>query len=189
MMSEVLANKIYTRRLLLRQIMVGDAPTLVRWSQSSDAFGDYLSAHPLAQDEALRRINDGLYWNQLSKTFLIELRDGPPLGTICYWLKKEDRQICDIAIKVAEKSYRNLGYGTEAQKYLIIFLFEQLKVRQVEMTTDIDNKAQERCLHKLGFEKNKLLQYQDQQVQRTGHLFILGHDAFQQAPIYKYHYE
>ena len=68
-------------------------------------------------------------------------------------------------------------------------LFERVALKAVEMYTDIDNLSQQRCLKKLGFKLVDSLQYEDQQVNRTGHLFRLTMEGFKQAPLYKFHYE
>jgi len=94
-----------------------------------------------------------------------------------------------MAVKIADPEQRNKGYGTEAQKYLIIHLFSRLKARSVEMYTDINNRPQQRCLTKLGFELVETLNYDDHQVKRVGHLFRMDVAHFSNNPVYRYHYE
>ena len=113
---------------------------------------------------------------------------GPPLGTIQYWMRPEDPNTAVMALKLANPELRGKGYGTEAQKYLILFLFDRLNIRRVEMYTDINNQAQQRCLQKLGFELIQALPYTDQQVQRQGYLYRLEWQRFINEPIYQYHY-
>ncbi len=185
----VLPNKIYTRRLLLRQIEEKDLPIFVEWSNSETAYGKYLTPERLDAERGLRHLQTGRLWNDQSRVYIIELLDGTPIGTIRYWLRSENKEIAVMALKIAREDLRRLGYGTEAQKYLIIFLFDRLDFTAVDMYTDIDNQAQERCLQKLGFEKLHSLQYDDHHINRTGHLFRLSKDQYQKTVLYQYHYE
>jgi RimJ/RimL family protein N-acetyltransferase len=94
-----------------------------------------------------------------------------------------------IKIKITTPEQRGKGYGTEAQKYLIINLLDRLRLDEVEMYTDINNKAQQRCLGKLGFELIESLVYDDHQVRRLGHRYRLPKQRYLTHPIYRYHYE
>ena len=178
-----------TPRLRLRRIIESDLPLYVAWSNSVLAHGSYLT--PEREDEATGResIVSGRYWNDVNRIFLVELRNERPIGTVRYWLRPERRSWAVMAVKISEPEMRNRGYGTEAQKYLIIQLFERMKVRGVEMYTDINNRPQQRCLQKLGFELAETLGYDDHQVKRVGHLFRLDAAAFDRNPLYRYHYE
>lgn len=166
-----------------------DLPLLIDWSHDPDAYGEYLSAEHLERESTLEKLNNGFYWAQKNKMFMIEIRDLGPIGTIHYWLRPE-REGCAVAkVRIAVPEKRKNGFGTEAQKYLIINLFDREKVEEVEMYTDINNKAQQRCLTKLGFELVDSLTYADHQVSRMGHLYRLKQERYENYPLYQYHYE
>lgn len=189
-LKDVLGNTIYTRRLQLRRIRENDLPLLLSWSHCQEAFGPYLTPERLSPERLKEQFAANIFWNRHDKTFLIEKRDPIlPIGTIHYWLKSDQQGCAVITVKIAAKAERGCGYGTEAQKFLIIQLFEQVGVTQVEMYTDIDNKAQQRCLAKLGFVIDRSLTYDDHGVTRTGNLYRLTRDAYQKTAIYRYHYE
>jgi len=185
----IFGNKICTRRLLLRKIEEKNLAKIVEWSHSEEAYGEYLTPECISHEDGSRHLETGLFWNDKSRTFIIELHDGTPIGTIHYWLRSENKAIAVVALKIARLDLRKQGYGTEAQKYLIIQLFERAGLDAVEMYTDIDNHAQQRCLRKLGFALIDSLQYEDQDVKRTGHLFRLTSEAYKNVPLYQYHYE
>jgi RimJ/RimL family protein N-acetyltransferase len=46
---------------------------------------------------------------------------------------------------------RGRGYGTEAQKLLVRYLFAQTPVHRIEADTDVENVAEQRALEKAGF--------------------------------------
>lgn len=189
-LTQVLGEYIYTCRLALRRIGKDDLTLILAWSNSEKAFGPYLTP----ERHTLRTLNEqcagGALWRRNDKTFLIEKRQGAtPIGTIHYWLRQTQPDTAMVSVKIAEPDQRGQGYGTEAQKFLIIHLFEQGGVRSVEMFTDINNASQQRCLSKLGFSIVDSQTYDDRQVVRTGYLFRLNYQDYQQKAIYRFHYE
>lgn len=185
----IFGDVIYTPRLCLRRIVKDDLQILASWSTSETAHGSYLSAENLTEEELRTKLENGGLWSQTNRTFLVELRDGPPLGIIHYWIRPESKESAVVKIKLSDPHQRGMGYGTEAQKYLVMNLFQRMKMDEVLMYTDINNKAQQRCLNKLGFELSESLTYDDQQVTRLGHLYRLHSSQFQRCHIYQYHYE
>ena len=184
----IFGNRIFTVRLQLRRIELEDLPLLVEWSNDPQAYGRYLTPECHSTEQLGLQLQAGVLWNERNKTFLIELRDGEPIGTVHYWIRSEDPGSAVMAVKIARPEERGKGFGTEAQKYLILFLFNRLDIRQVEMYTDVNNGAQQRCLHKLGFELTQALAYADQQVQRHGYLYRLCRQRFANEPLYQHHY-
>lgn len=184
-----IAEKLFTNRLLLRKISRSDLVTLWRWSRSAESYGSFLSPEECEKEEIEQRYISGLFWNDNEKVFFIEKRDGSPLGTIHYWLRSDKLGTAVVAVKIAEPSQRNKGYGTEAQKFVMMYLFEKIKVQSVEMYTDLDNLPQQRCLRKLGFSLIETLTYDDKGIRRTGNLYRINSDQYLKEPIYRYHYE
>lgn len=188
-MSTIFGDRLLTPRLVLRKVGAGDIPLLVGWSGSVAAHGEYLTPECLEQTQGHHNVASGTYWNDSNRLFIVEKLDGEPIGTIHYWLRSENRSCGVVALKISDPSQRNQGFGTEAQKYLVIYLFDRLKLQRVEMYTDINNRPQQRCLAKLGFELVESLQYDDHQVQRLGHLYRLDVERYQRTSMYRYHYE
>jgi RimJ/RimL family protein N-acetyltransferase len=166
-----------------------DIGCVIGWSDSPEACGPFLTPERYSSDD-IHRFIDGFNspFNQ-GRMFLIELKDGRPIGTIQYWMKPEDRRTAVMAVKIGDPAERNKGYGTEAQKYLIIHLFSKTLVGAVDMFTDIDNGPQQRCLMKLGFELMDSRSYDDQQIFRTGNLYRLSKKRFQETLTYQFFYE
>jgi len=182
-------DKIFTPRLRLRKLAKEDLALLLDWSNSDSANGDYLSADKLTKERIKDKFESGVLWSENNKTFMVETQDGVQLGTIHYWLRSERSECAVVKVRISVPEQRGKGYGTEAQKYLVSHLFDRLKISEVEMYTDVNNKAQQRCLVKLGFELVESLTYEDNQVTRYGYLFRLHSLHYQQYPIYQYHYE
>jgi RimJ/RimL family protein N-acetyltransferase len=183
-------DRLNTPRLYLRRINEADLPLICHWSNDEEACGSYLTPEGFSHDNLLEQIHSGALWRTRERLFFIETRaDNQPLGTLHYWMRQDHGEIAVMAIKIAVSRQRCKGYGTEAQKYLIIHLFKQLGVRCVEMYTDMDNHPQQRCLNKLGFQIERSLTYADHSVERTGHLFQLTAANFAAHPVYQYHYD
>ena len=185
----IFGSIIRTPRLHLRKVESSDIPLLASWSNSVVAHGYYLTPDRISVEQGYAEHAAGQHWNDQSRTFIIEMKSSLPIGTIHYWLRPEQKWCAVMALKIAESSYRNRGYGTEAQKYIIIHLLRQMKLTRVEMYTDIDNLPQQRCLKKLGFEQVESLQYEDGGVNRTGFLYRLDVERFNRTPMYHFHYE
>lgn len=185
----IFGDTLYTPRLMLRRVTEDDLPTFLEWSGSKTANGAYLTPENISYEQGLDAVRNGIYWSHGNRIFMIADRENRLIGTIHFWLRSEKMDCAVIALKISEPDLRNQGYGTEAQKYLTIWLFERMKLASVEMYTDINNHPQQRCLEKLGFLQVETLNYDDHQVNRLGYLYRLDKQRFADIPIYRYHYE
>jgi RimJ/RimL family protein N-acetyltransferase len=183
-------EQLITRRLLMRRLKKKDLPLILAWSNSEVAYGSYLSPERYTCQVLEELFSCNAFWKKNNKTFLIESRQtGQSIGTIHYWFRESKTDTAVISVKIAAPEERGKGYGTEAQKFLIIHLFEYVQVKMVDMYSDIGNLSQQRCLKKLGFSIVVSLTYDDHQVVRTGHLFRLTLTDYQHKAIYRFHYE
>lgn len=181
-------DKLFTIRLELSRVEGDDLELLANWCSDPKAYGRYLTPERYSLEQLRGQWEAGTLWSERNKTLLVKLRNGTAIGTIHYWLRTESPDTAVIAVKIACPEHRFKGYGTEAQKYLVMFLFERMNVKEVEMYTDINNISQQRCLEKLGFELVDSLRYDDQDVKRTGHLYRLARQRFLEQTVYHYHY-
>lgn len=185
----IFGDRILTPRLSLRRVYQEDLDLLIDWSHSREAHGDYLTPEALSESLVEAQISSGMLWSNDNRVFVVELKDGQAIGTLHYWLRPESKKCGVMALKISDPKRRNSGYGTEAQKYVIINLFERQKLDVVEMYTDIGNLPQQRCLKKLGFDIVESLTYDDHQVSRIGHLFRLDRAVYSESLVYQYHYD
>lgn len=179
---------LFTTRLHLKRPDREDLLRMAEWSHSQEACGPYLSCEQLELEQLLDQLKSGAMWNDCEKRFMI-CRNNVPIGYIHYWTPCGQSNTAVISVKIALPFQRGKGYGTEAQKFLIKYLMESEDIHQIHMYTDINNKSQQRCLLKLGFEVREALRYHDQNLMRDGLLFILTQKAFNRHPIYRYHNE
>jgi RimJ/RimL family protein N-acetyltransferase len=177
----MLGNHIFTERLCLRKIEEEDLQMISDWSSSAAAYGEYLTPENHSVEECFDRWKNNSYWNEQSKTLIIERKENnKPLGTIRFWQKQNDHRAALVALKIAEADCRRQGFGTEAQLGLIHYLFTQNHCQTIEMFTDLDNVPEQRCLTKLGFSLIDIQTYEDQKVQRQGRLYRLTRIEYDQ---------
>ena len=183
-------EKIYTSRLILRRVEEDDLPQLVEWSRSPEACGNFLSPEEYHLDQLQQQLVSGSLWSEQEKIYIIELKGtGEALGLIHFWSNSAGEGTRTMALKIVSPEQRNHGYGTEAQKFLIMQLFERSRVKRVEMYTDINNIPQQRCLTRLGFVLVESLNYDDKNVKRVGHLYRLKKENYLSTLLYHFHYE
>ena len=182
-------GKIFSKRLVLRKIQKKDLAIISDWTLTGEAYGKYLTQENINFQECENKFQNNFFWNKHSKTYIITLKNNLPIGTIHYWLKSTNENCAIVQIKISIPSMRNNGYGTETQKALINNLFMNSKINMVEMSTDIDNIPEQRCLIKLGFNLNETTEYKDNNITRIGNVYTLSKEKHKTLAIYKYHYE
>lgn len=74
------------------------------------------------------------------------VKHGPGQGNIVYF----------FGIELAEE-HRGLGYGTEAHKLLVRYLFATYPIMRIETLTDSENKAEQRVLEKSNFTREGVM--------------------------------
>lgn len=60
-------------------------------------------------------------------------------------------RIATVGIFIGEKDFRDKGYGTDAMKALIRFIFEQMNVNKIKLNVFSFNPRAKRCYEKCGF--------------------------------------
>jgi len=89
---------------------------------------------------------------------LIVLHGADPVGEIS-WRKVQTGPTAfawAIGIGLAAE-FRGRGYGSEAQRLLVRYLFAHTQVNRIEATTEITNVAEQRALEKAGFTREGVL--------------------------------
>lgn len=183
-------ENFYTKRFICRKIKEQDVPILTEWSNSQIAYGDYLTPENTTLEENLSKLKNNSFWNDKSKTYLVETKEEEtPIGIIKYWTKSDSSTVAMIALKIAIPEHRRKGYGTEIQKALIRELFKKYKFDAIEMYTDINNIPQQKCLEKLDFENIKTENYVDSGTPRQGHLYRLTKERYEKSGVHIFYYE
>lgn len=146
--------------VLLRPVRESDLDTLILWRTDPWFLGEF-NDFGFSATTAVRRgwERDGLLGPD-DGLLLVTLDDGTPddggtaIGEVTWrsllWGANTASRAWDIGISLLP-DYRGMGYGTEAQRVLVSYLFSTTAVNRIEASTDVDNKPEQRCLEKLGF--------------------------------------
>lgn len=89
----------------------------------------------------------------LGRVFMAVMLDGKPVGEVV--LKNIDYQqgCCTMGISMVNDDYKNKGYGTSAEKMIISYAFETLKMNTVLADAVITNLRSRHVLEKIGFKE------------------------------------
>lgn len=145
--------KLETKRLILRKPRKSD------WEDIVEGVGEYDVArmtktipHPYKREDADWFINNTLKnWGKGSYTFLIELRsEKKVIGALGLSRVNEFNGTAHTGSWINKKYWRN-GYMTEAKIAVNDFAFDILKLRRLESTVHLDNKASNATQQKTGY--------------------------------------
>ena len=134
----------------LKVIEKEDLPLLAEWSNSAEYLGDYLWLRQQSKAEWERR-----YDNLTSDTkwFFIEKKDGTKIGTMFHWLIGNLLEISCILTS----NERRRGYGTEATRLMVDYLFLSKDIVRIQAHTNARNVASQKLLQKVGFKKEGII--------------------------------
>lgn len=138
----------------LRDVTLADADLLDAWSRDEERseFNDFgVPYEPTPRDV----LANGPLRNDRNGVLIVERVDtGEPIGTVG-WHKVAygpgpHSDAWNFGIELRPDA-RGQGFGTEAQRLLADWLFENTPVNRVEASTDVENLAEQRSLEKAGY--------------------------------------
>jgi RimJ/RimL family protein N-acetyltransferase len=141
----------------LRPVLEDDLSWLESLTGDPDALGPY-EWHGWGDPHQLRKswAESGLLDD--NSGVLIVLHGTDRVGVVDWHRAQLGRAASywSIGIGVAPE-FRGRGYGTQAQRDLVRYLFAHTPVNRVEATTEIANVAEQRALEKAGFTREGVL--------------------------------
>jgi [ribosomal protein S5]-alanine N-acetyltransferase len=141
-----------TRRLLLRELDVSDAPDVFIFR--SDAYVQRFNDVPMTDVAEARELIEWLKERQAEEKRLIwgiTLHGKNRVLGMCgfnYW--NRDHRRADIGYDLA-RDYWSQGIMSEALRAMLQFGFEQMNLHRIEAETIVDNTESVRLLERLGF--------------------------------------
>ena len=134
----------------LRIIEREDLPLLAEWSNNPEYLGEFVWLPQQSRTEWEKRY-DGLTAD--TKWFFVEKKDGTKIGTMFHWLIENLMEISCILTS----DQRGKGYGTEATKLLVDYLFLSRDLIRIQAHTDARNLVSQKVLEKVGFKKEGIV--------------------------------
>jgi RimJ/RimL family protein N-acetyltransferase len=130
----------------LRIMEKEDLSIVKEWDNDVGIMGEY---EPIVQETKadLERQYDKLTEGQW---FFVEKKDGTKIGFIAHFLTQGKLTAIGYALLPSE---RGKGYGSEAVKIIVDYLFLSKNIVRIQAETHPENKASQRILEKAGFKK------------------------------------
>jgi RimJ/RimL family protein N-acetyltransferase len=102
-------------------------------------------AEKMQKHIALKGVED------VAQVLVIEA-DGKLIGEVSFYWEEKSTRWLEMGIDIYDTQYWNGGYGTEALKLWISYLFEHLDIARVGLTTWSGNPRMIACAEKLGMQ-------------------------------------
>lgn len=145
----------------LRPVQQDDIPLLDRWRNDrdgTDESGAFLAMHRRRTRTLERWQQNGLLAED--EGMVLICRDDEPVGVIQWhpvaYGANQGSQALNIGIMITAAA-RGQGIGSQAQRLIATYLFEQTLAHRIEASTDVTNIAEQRALERAGFTREGIL--------------------------------
>lgn len=152
-------TKILGQHIILRNIAEGDVRPL--WQM---IYGDespewkqwdapYYPLQRISFEQFEQKMKERLASDaEVPSRLVITTIPGELIGTVSYYWEHEPSFWMEVGIVIYKPQYWNGGYGTEALKLWINYLFESLPLVRIGLATWSGNQRMIRCAEKLGMQ-------------------------------------
>jgi RimJ/RimL family protein N-acetyltransferase len=123
---------------------------LAEWSNNPDYLGEHVWLPQQSRAEWEKRYDN---LTPDTKWFFIEKKDGTKIGTMFHWFIGNLLEISCILTP----NERGRGYGTEATKLMLDYLFLSKDIARIQAYTNAENMASQRVLQNTGFSKEGII--------------------------------
>ncbi|MFZ5918190.1 MAG: GNAT family N-acetyltransferase [Chloroflexota bacterium] len=142
---------IYGEKTRLRHIEREDIPTFVRWFNDPEV-REYLAIfRPMSRAEEEKWFERHL-GDADSEIFAIETQEGVHIGNIGLHDTHWQYRLVEMGIVIGEKEYWGKGYGSDAIRTLLRFVFGEMNLHRVALRVRADNARAIRAYEKCGFQ-------------------------------------
>ena len=122
-------------RINLRPIEQKDMDMLRSWrNRYSDSFGD----GGIITKEQQRKFYDRYQESQTDRMFVVELKDGTPIGSIALYNISSPDRTADVGRVILIEEYRGHGYAEEAVK-MVVKLADDMRLYKTRVWAFLDN--------------------------------------------------
>ena len=132
-----------------------DIPSLLQWLNDVRFIGDYMSYPVQASKSQLEPqvLEHKLYGNEWVD-FIVEKKDGTKIGFIAHFETHGKLKAIGYALLPSE---RKKGYGGEAIRIMVDYLFLSKDIVRIQAETHPQNIASQKALEKAGFSKEGII--------------------------------
>jgi RimJ/RimL family protein N-acetyltransferase len=149
-----------TSSIRLRPIVEDDLLWLRRFRTEPDALGQHEWMGYLDPGWLDKRLRDDGFLSDDGGWLVATTQDDEPAGIVTWsrarYSKNPASWCWEVGVALLPE-HRGSGIGTAAQRLLVSYLFETTPVVRLQAGTDIDNRAEQRALEKVGFRREGVL--------------------------------
>lgn len=147
---------IQLNRLKIREANETDIPTLIAWWASGDLMRHVGFPNGIQTDiEQLKTelVKQSLAsTNEPSRRFIIfKKEEHKAIGELCFHQLDLHNKSCEISIKICEIDEQGKGYGEEALRGFLTYLFKTYQLHRIYLDTLLENTCAQQLYQKVGF--------------------------------------
>ena len=153
-------------KTVMRQLEVGDEKYLHKWRNDNkgNLYCGFKYGFLISEEAFKNQLKKDIESQEVfpkEKMFIISTKDNNKLiGEISYRNWNKRNRSAEFGIEIGEIEYRGKGYGSDALKNFLDFMFKHLNLNRIELTTLIDNKNAISLYKKLGFKEIGIIREQ-----------------------------
>jgi len=148
----LLEGKTVNLRVMERE----DVDFRVECLNDPNCWGEYdIFPKQISKSEWLKKFDNTQSSPNNRKVFIIQKKDGTRIGVVLHFTN-EPFNLLEIGYYLIT-SERGKGYGTEAVRLMVDYLFLSQSIIRIQAVTDVRNLASQKVLEKIGFKKEGVL--------------------------------
>lgn len=147
---------IISEKIILREIEEKDLDLIIKWRNDPKILRWFFSYLPLNKVKQ-RKWYEKYLNDDTQQTFIIELKEEIPIGTVGLTGIDYKNQRAELTIVIGEKEYGGKGLGKEALDVLVKFAFNEMNLRKIKALVFSDNERAINLYEKYGFIKEGVL--------------------------------
>ena len=148
-------------KIYLRIVTEADLALLNAWSNDIDFNSEYNSFGLQPADAIEKRFaENGLISPQQGRLLIVTSSNDEVIGFVSYQQARYGPNEGSIAFNIGisiTSEHRGKGYGVEAQRLLVSYLFSTYPVMRIGASTDKENVAEQKALEKAGFTREGVM--------------------------------
>lgn len=150
--SLVIPPTLAGNKVTLRPRRLRDAISDYQWRRDAELCRLDATQPTTSSFEEYLRLADGApsHFSQ-SCHFAIESLDGKHIGNCSYFGIDETSGEAEIGIMIGDKAYWNQGYGADAMRTALNYIFSQTNLKRIHLKTLDWNVRAQKCFEKCGF--------------------------------------
>lgn len=145
---------IKLNQLEIREANETDIPTLISWWANGDLMHHVGFPNGIQTDiEQLRTelIKQSLNVENRCRFIIFKKKNHKAIGELSFNHLDLQNRSCEIGIKICEIDEQGKGYGEEALRGFLTYLFKTYKLHRIYLDTLLENKRAQQLYQKLGF--------------------------------------